>query len=209
MGESSPERLAAPTLSIWMTSAPQSVSLRKLPTTGTWLVGRAGFCDLTLDDEWVSRRHVELRVRAGLVFARDLGSENGTTVNGQLIDTETEVRDGQTVGVGDTMLQVSYPSVYGKPTRPRSGHSRTPRAFSRHAAEVAAIRELSARFKRPLDSFHRSVLDEAFGRELGVGTDRARKRLDELAVRLGVDENVQRSARYEAVADLLFGRSSR
>ena len=49
------------------------------------LVGRGEDCDLRLDDKSVSKRHCVLVKTDGLVLIRDLGSTNGTRVNGQRV----------------------------------------------------------------------------------------------------------------------------
>jgi FhaA, N-terminal domain/FHA domain len=66
-------------------------------------IGRSGDCDLTLDDPNISRRHAEVR-RVGDAFTLvDLGSTNGTEVNGQRI-RETSLVDGDVIGMGTTRL---------------------------------------------------------------------------------------------------------
>ena len=45
-------------------------------------IGRLPECDITLNDANVSRRHAQLRRTATLVYLIDLGSTNGTLVNG-------------------------------------------------------------------------------------------------------------------------------
>ena len=49
------------------------------------LVGREVACDITLDHKSVSKMHCVLVRTEGLVLIRDLGSTNGTRVNGQRI----------------------------------------------------------------------------------------------------------------------------
>jgi hypothetical protein len=66
-------------------------------------IGRSGDCDLTIDDPNISRRHAEVR-RVGDAFTVvDLGSTNGTEVNGQRI-RETSLVDGDVIGMGTTRL---------------------------------------------------------------------------------------------------------
>lgn len=69
----------------------------------TVVIGRATDCDVRLSDPGVSRRHVELRHDGHRVRLRDLGSTNGTLVNGTRV-TETELRDGDRIRVGSTTL---------------------------------------------------------------------------------------------------------
>ncbi len=53
---------------------------------GEFVVGRSSSCHLALDDALVSRRHAIFHVNAQGVEVEDLGSRNGVTVNGQLIE---------------------------------------------------------------------------------------------------------------------------
>ncbi|MDP9100848.1 MAG: FHA domain-containing protein [Actinomycetota bacterium] len=67
------------------------------------VIGRGAEADLRLADTGVSRRHAELRVEGGLATVVDLGSTNGTTVNGRKVSRQLLV-DGDRVGIGATTL---------------------------------------------------------------------------------------------------------
>ena len=68
------------------------------------VVGRHPDAAVFLDDVTVSRRHAEFR-RHGTVFSvRDLGSLNGTYLDGVLFDGEVPLRDGQDIQVGKFRL---------------------------------------------------------------------------------------------------------
>lgn len=54
-------------------------------TRDVMIVGRKDDCDLHIDHKSISKQHCVLAVSDGLVFVRDLGSTNGTRVNGQRI----------------------------------------------------------------------------------------------------------------------------
>ena len=75
--------------SLWVISgsrAGQSVGV-----TGELIIGREN-ADLTVDDAEVSRRHVAVRLEGGEVEVEDLGSANGTFVDGSRIDGPVKVR---------------------------------------------------------------------------------------------------------------------
>jgi pSer/pThr/pTyr-binding forkhead associated (FHA) protein len=55
----------------------------------------------------MSGRHCELVLENGLVLVRDLGSRNGTLVNGVPIRTVHRLEDGDVILVGDTELRVA------------------------------------------------------------------------------------------------------
>jgi predicted component of type VI protein secretion system len=63
-------------------------------------------CDLTLDDEEVSRRHVVLRPADTYLQVEDLGSSNGTFVDGQEITRAVNVGHGHIIQIGGTRLTV-------------------------------------------------------------------------------------------------------
>lgn len=75
------------------------------PLTGTTVIGRGAEADVQLTDSGVSRRHAELRLVGDAVEVHDLGSTNGTWVNGRRVQVAT-LRDGDTVTVGTTELVV-------------------------------------------------------------------------------------------------------
>jgi hypothetical protein len=73
-----------------------------LPTTeGVRLtVGRAPTCDCVVPEDCVSRRHAQLWREDERWFLRDLGSRNGTRVNGVRVIEPVEVRPGDRLNVG-------------------------------------------------------------------------------------------------------------
>ncbi|MGI8594403.1 MAG: trypsin-like peptidase domain-containing protein [Solirubrobacteraceae bacterium] len=72
------------------------------------VVGRGADCDVALrEDAEVSRRHAAFEPRPdGTLVLTDLGSTNGTFVNGHRIGGSVALRGGETVRIGETMLRV-------------------------------------------------------------------------------------------------------
>jgi hypothetical protein len=70
---------------------------------GTVVVGRLPECDITVVDPNVSRRHAEIQPRGDGFVVVDLGSTNGTRVNGVRVG-ERELRDGDELGFGNVRL---------------------------------------------------------------------------------------------------------
>ena len=69
------------------------------------LLGQSPVCVLRLSDAKVSRRHASVSVMNDHIELRDLGSTNGTTVNGVLVK-EAILVGGEAIRVGDTVLSV-------------------------------------------------------------------------------------------------------
>src|SRR5579871_3934522 len=73
-------------------------------------LGRSPSCEVPLEDHKVSRRHAKIEVKNGEVRISDLGSRNGTVVNGEKIDAEAILLPGDRVQVGDTTALFEPPS---------------------------------------------------------------------------------------------------
>jgi hypothetical protein len=68
-------------------------------------LGRSRKCDIVLDDQNVSRKHAELRPRGGSWVLTDLGSTNGSSVNGRRIDGPTVVKSGDELEIGTSSMK--------------------------------------------------------------------------------------------------------
>lgn len=78
----------------------------KLPTTAPAVtVGRAATCDVVVGESTVSREHAELRHNAGRWFVRDLGSKNGTWLNGRRV-AEAPVSRGDVLRLGGLRMEL-------------------------------------------------------------------------------------------------------
>ncbi|MFJ6833745.1 FHA domain-containing protein [Streptomyces sp. NPDC091209] len=70
-------------------------------------IGRDPASGLRLNHETVSRVHAELSRQGGAWVLRDLGSTNGTTVNGRRVIGASVVRDGDQIGFGRMMFRLA------------------------------------------------------------------------------------------------------
>jgi hypothetical protein len=68
------------------------------------VLGRSSEADILVDDTGVSRRHLEIRTTSGVTSAVDLGSTNGSYVNGHKVAGSTELMDGSTITMGRTKI---------------------------------------------------------------------------------------------------------
>ncbi|MBG0738509.1 DUF3662 and FHA domain-containing protein [Paeniglutamicibacter antarcticus] len=68
------------------------------------ILGRSSEADILIDDTGVSRKHLEIRTEHGRSTAVDLGSTNGSYVNGRKVSGSTELADGATVTMGRTKI---------------------------------------------------------------------------------------------------------
>jgi pSer/pThr/pTyr-binding forkhead associated (FHA) protein len=73
---------------------------------GEYVFGRGAECHVRPNSDWVSRQHCILRVTAGGAFLRDLGSRNGTLINGTRLVDECHLQHGDQVQVGPLVFEV-------------------------------------------------------------------------------------------------------
>jgi predicted component of type VI protein secretion system len=92
-------------------------------------IGREG-CDITLGDPDVSRRHAEIQISNGDLLINDLGSTNGTFVNGERIDQPRSLRDGDEVRIGAVVWRLRAPAgatrIAGTMSAEEAGAAATP-----------------------------------------------------------------------------------
>jgi len=67
-------------------------------------IGRSRENDIFLPDQWLSRMHAEIRSRENDYFLADLGSKNGTLLNGTRLDGERKLRPGDVITLGEHIL---------------------------------------------------------------------------------------------------------
>lgn len=74
----------------------EKVALKSLPVT----LGRGTNADITIEDTGVSRRHLDIVEQDGAYLAVDLGSTNGSYVNGRRLVGRVEIKNGAVIEMG-------------------------------------------------------------------------------------------------------------
>ncbi|GAB95373.1 pSer/pThr/pTyr-binding forkhead associated (FHA) protein [Kineosphaera limosa] len=70
------------------------------------LLGRNPECTLVLDDDYASGRHARVYLDDKTWYVEDLGSTNGTHVNGEKITAPTPLQAGSQLRIGTTVLEL-------------------------------------------------------------------------------------------------------
>ncbi len=84
-----------------------------------FLIGRAEDCHLRPKSDLISRHHCVLLLEEQGLTVRDLGSRNGTLVNGQRVSGECELKTGDNLEVGPLKFEVSVSTLSAPTKRPK------------------------------------------------------------------------------------------
>jgi len=144
------------------------------PLAPRLLIGRSGRCDLVLPGQLVSRAHAEVLLEGDDAVLRDLGSVNGTSVNGRVV-TRAVLRHGDLVTLGDTNLRVH---LHGPRARKEKTDSHV--VLSSAAAPEPAMTRLQG---------EPAALEASLRSPDAARAQRARMRLETL---VGVNQNLTR-----------------
>ncbi|WP_421656019.1 FHA domain-containing protein [Leptothermofonsia sp. ETS-13] len=88
--------------------------IRRLPLTGSncWTIGRSEDNNFVLPDRWISRNHAMLQcMETGEFYLIDLGSRNGSFVNGRRVSIPVTLHSGDRLTFGQTELEFHCPNV--------------------------------------------------------------------------------------------------
>lgn len=127
---------------------------REFPIAGSLVIGRDPSAGIVLDDSEVSRRHASISAGPDAPAIEDLGSTNGTFVNGERIEGSRPLQAGDRLRIGTTVLEVDLPvqatqiaSVIPEAEDP--GATRMASVTSPEEAERAAKAEEAMRHAAP------------------------------------------------------------
>lgn len=107
---------------------------------GRFLIGREQDCHLRPNSELVSRHHCVFTVDEYVLRLRDLGSTNGTLVNGERLRGQTELKAGDRVSVGklDFEVELTEGASPGEPAPPVEMPDAAPQPESAETAELSS-----------------------------------------------------------------------
>ncbi len=115
---------------------------REIKVTGLITIGRSPEATVQVDDKTLSREHTQVYLHGGRVCVRDLGSKNGTYLNGSLVKQPEVLKQGDRIKVGPATFIVvleagdTLPAVQAavQPPQPQ------PRPVTSHPPAQAAAR---------------------------------------------------------------------
>ena len=73
---------------------------------GPVVIGRSPSSDIVVDEPYVSASHARFTLQGPALVLEDLGSTNGTMVNGHIIEQPVTLRENDEVQVGDVIMRV-------------------------------------------------------------------------------------------------------
>ena len=94
---------------IWYVDVEKGIrSLRGLhaDSLGPVVIGRSPSSDIVVDEPYVSASHARFTLQGPALVLEDLGSTNGTMVNGHIIEQPVTLRENDEVQVGDVIMRV-------------------------------------------------------------------------------------------------------
>jgi adenylate cyclase len=107
-----------------------------LPSGRAVVLGRGGACDIHLSDDTVSRQHAELRGEERGITVRDLGSANGTAINGVRV-AEGRVGPNDVIDFGSSAFRVMDASPHAAES-PAAAEEEVPAGTSVRAVDVGS-----------------------------------------------------------------------
>ena len=84
-------------------------------------IGRSRDSDIFLPDQWLSRHHAEILKKDAAFYLHDLGSKNGTLLNGEPVHGDRRLRHGDVITLGEHVLTFSIEEVPDEDSQPPEG----------------------------------------------------------------------------------------
>lgn len=100
-------KAAAGAWTLSVLQAPRPLQGTVIPVNGPVVIGRSPGADIVVSDEFVSGRHARVYPSGDGAIVEDLGSTNGTLLNGARVVGPKKLSAGDTIDVGSVRLKVS------------------------------------------------------------------------------------------------------
>lgn len=97
---------AAGAYTLTVTDGPAELRGTTLPITAPVVIGRSPGADIVIGDDFVSGRHARVAPYGSEVVLEDLGSTNGTLLNGEAVSRPNALRPGDVIAIGAVRLLV-------------------------------------------------------------------------------------------------------
>lgn len=81
---------------------------QRIDLFGGATIGRSPDADVRIEDQYSSGVHARVHARSGAYYVEDLGSTNGTYLNGHRLDGEAPLSDLDEIRIGDTEFRFEY-----------------------------------------------------------------------------------------------------
>ena len=94
------------TWTLKIVQGPRELMNVTVPVTGPVVIGRSPGADIVLGDDFVSGRHARVAPSGGSAVVEDMGSTNGTLLNGSRLTKPTTLREGDAIDIGEVRLKV-------------------------------------------------------------------------------------------------------
>ncbi|MEV4701963.1 FHA domain-containing protein [Actinoplanes sp. NPDC049316] len=175
-------------------------AVRLVPlTAATAAIGRAPANDVTIGDKQVSRLHAVVECFPSGWSIRDLGSTNGTTVNGARLRQGRLLRDGDRIEIGPARLLFRAPAEHADTATVSTDPPAPPPPLTRRERDV--LRELCAPYARGGCVFPEPPSVRELASSLGLSGSAVKKHLTNLYDKFGLHTNDdRRRARLAAEA---------
>ena len=146
----------------------EALRVLPLPTAGALVLGRGPEADLRLDDPRASRRHARVIVCDGAVRVSDLGSRNGTRLNGEPLAGGRALEAGDVISIGEVVIVAQFRAHLPAVAAPEAAHRVT---LGEH--ELVLADPVMLRLYELIRKLARSELPVLVRGETGAGKENA------------------------------------
>ena len=167
-----------------------------LAEEGSYRVGRSSRCSFIISDLSVSRFHAQVIVRKEKVRIKDMGSRNGTFVDGARIE-EAEVQPGQSVRFGNAQFHLVDDELL-EPPREISDISTNVVMNKPNVVEPAALAHLSEAQRRVLDHLLTGLQQKEVASKLNISPNTVHSHITVIYRILGVSSRAELLALFIA-----------